>query len=1539
METRDILVPEERIKMCREMRTRQVENYKKFMALQEQQQPQPQRLFPRKPNKKGTTVHFHSSYILQSAIEEVDGKQVLTLLNTGADYNFKTGNGSSLLHKCCAEGNVAMAELLVLKGADVNAADDDWWTPLHVACYQDNADIVQLLLTNEADLSLMDVDGNFPIDHAPQHTDSWETIISFMEAKGLTERKMKKLRQLRGRQVEDEVRAIIQTSRDVSKAVTSDGVTFLHMACANGYTKCGQLLLKHGAQVNAVTTSGWTPLHCSAKFCQAKMVELLLKHGADTSCVNHEGNTAQDVAMGEEIQKLIRKARCAERKSATGGGSMEETADGEEEHSGSVSRIMRPFRLPLSKADRLMEGQTLLYGGTFMTLETGQPDIDLSSTQTSRKEETVVDDDNDSYKQVFISSVYSMHSSEKGELPLPGTDDDLSKLPSLSEEIILDAILQRYSRSQIYTYIGDVIIAVNPFTELPLYGQWASRIFRRHDPGMSLPPHIYAVAERARRALLSSQTDQCCVIGGESGAGKTETCKLLVQHLMNSSASVEHRLNEKLHQANPLLEAFGNAQTTRNHNSSRFAKYMELIFAPDGCVLGGHVHEYLLEKSRVVQQGPGEGNFHIFYWMLNGTTPEEKSQLFLEHNNFKYLRNSVPQEVKADNQQKLLEIKECMKLIGFSQNDLTNMLSTLAAVLHLGDVTFFESDDTGGAMVIDSCILTRVSKLLQVPFEDLVSALTVDVLMARGEELRKTLSVAQACDNRDALAKALYNRLFSWIVNGINQLVAPLEDSPDKKLCFGILDIFGFENLEKNDFEQMCINLANEQMQVFYQQQVFQQEIADCLAEEVPPVEVTFPSGQEVVDVFMQRNTGIFDLLDEESCFPKATDKTLATKLHNSLGKKYNRVYKSPKSGGTSFTIVHYAGTVQYHLAGVLEKNRDTLHSSLTFVMQSSDNMLVKEIFQSAVTRTGSISPSARQRITRKIKPSCSPFEFFKRFHKSKQGPKKMKEVANLKTKKSSTLTFHFQNSLKEMVTKLEFSAPHFVHCIKPNQTLEALTADRKYVSIQLCYGGILQTAIVRKDGYAVRCSFQEFVEKYPALIMFQKPKKPRSDYQQQSAALLSTFSIPISQVGCNKVFLHLHQARELDAHEAALNVKVIITQSVVRRFLARHLASKLRKSREVYTQKELSQREVKTTTEDTSPEEELIAKENEEEEESIYGHVFDDDQEIFLRKKPRDRLTGVPADVQHSLDFLDDVIREFTSNTRELDLKQDSDDADGEDDAYQDAVSLYLHQTSRKSDSEHRGGPSHSEQLTQEFEMNRKHNHNSLHLHQQHQQYYSQDVLHDPPTRAFPPLRGRCIHMQLSAILPPLMAISLQDLGADGLHLLFPSAVQDTHLTSQPHSSRKSSISSRESTSSSDLCNEVNEVFDASPQHSYQHHQHHHQYNPATATNSRFVDSRPFSYAAGIDPRVLQQRQQCTNSPVNNNRSRVVSEGFAAGDMSYSDTQGRGFQPYGEPESWHVDSGKHGSGDSGFGLNGHAHGAPPASHAGGPASVSHSML
>ncbi|XP_062597440.1 myosin-IIIb-like, partial [Saccostrea cucullata] len=320
------------------------------------------------------------------------------------------------------------------------------------------------------------------------------------------------------------------------------------------------------------------------------------------------------------------------------------------------------------------------------------------SADDSRHDESA----DDMYEEIYVSKIWRNVNDSKAQLPSVMKSDNLADLPDISESAILKEIQKRFTAGQIYTHIGDILIAVNPFQDLQIYSKEVSQKYHCKS-SVPLPPHVYGVAEKAYRCLLSTSTSQCCVISGESGAGKTETCKFLVQHLVCIAGSEESSLRNKISQVNPLLEAFGNAKTVVNSNSSRFAKFMQLSFNGKGKIVGANLTEFLLEKSRVVFQGEGELNYHIFYWLFSGMSPEEANLYQLRDiSKHRYLAQKgldMKSLINTTNKEKFWELKQCLQFVGFTTDDIQNILQLLAALLHLGDVTFGSHGNHDAAVV------------------------------------------------------------------------------------------------------------------------------------------------------------------------------------------------------------------------------------------------------------------------------------------------------------------------------------------------------------------------------------------------------------------------------------------------------------------------------------------------------------------------------------------------------------------------------------------------------------------------------------------------------------------------------------------------------------------------------------------------------------------------------------------------------------------------------------------------------------------------
>uniref|UniRef100_A0A8C4IPC2 non-specific serine/threonine protein kinase n=1 Tax=Dicentrarchus labrax TaxID=13489 RepID=A0A8C4IPC2_DICLA len=519
-------------------------------------------------------------------------------------------------------------------------------------------------------------------------------------------------------------------------------------------------------------------------------------------------------------------------------------------------------------------------------------------------------------------------------------DDDLVNLEFLDEEIIINHLQKRYDELQVYTYVGDILIALNPFQNLSIYSPQFSKLYhavKRVDN----PPHIFATADAAYRGMVTFCKDQCIIISGESGAGKTESAHLIVQHLTFLGKANNRTLREKILQVNPLVEAFGNACTAINDNSSRFGKYLEMKFTLTGAVIGAKISEYLLEKSRVIKQATGEKNFHIFYYIYAGLYHEDKLKTYrLPDRTPPRLHRKVMQDIVSSKlyKEQFDAIQEGFRNIGFTEEEVTSVYRILSAILNTGNIEFAaitSQHQTDKSEVPNSEALENAASLLSIGPEELQEALTSQCVVTRGETIIRTNTVDKATDVRDAMSKALYGRLFSWIVNRINSLLHAAESG----MNVGILDIFGFENFKKNSFEQLCINIANEQIQFYFNQHIFALEQMEYQSEGVDASLVEYEDNRPILDMFLQKPMGLLSLMDEESRFPQATDQTLVDKFEDNLRCKY---FWIPKRVELCFGIQHYAGKVMYNVDGFLEKNRDTLPADI--VVYSLMDLLSKMV-------------------------------------------------------------------------------------------------------------------------------------------------------------------------------------------------------------------------------------------------------------------------------------------------------------------------------------------------------------------------------------------------------------------------------------------------------------------------------------------------------------------------------------------------------------------------------------------------------------------
>ncbi|KAK7939555.1 hypothetical protein WMY93_002881 [Mugilogobius chulae] len=730
-------------------------------------------------------------------------------------------------------------------------------------------------------------------------------------------------------------------------------------------------------------------------------------------------------------------------------------------------------------------------------------------------------------------------------------DDDLVNLEFLDEETIIDHLRKRYEELQVYTYVGDILIALNPFQNLSIYSPRFSKLYHGVKRAEN-PPHIFATADAAYQGMVSFCKDQCIIISGESGAGKTESAHLIVQHLTFLGKANNRSLREKILQVNPLVEAFGNACTAINDNSSRFGKYLEMKFTSSGAVIGAKISEYLLEKSRVIKQALGEKNFHIFYYIYAGLYHQDKLKTYR-------LPNKTPPRYINCQQCKLIQdiatckmyteqfdaIQECFRNIGFTEEEVNSVYNILSAILNTGNIEFASittQHQTDKSEVPNSEALENAASLLSIGPEELQEALTSQCVVTRGETIIRSNTVDKAADVRDAMSKALYGRLFSWIVNRINSLL-----QPDANICaaesgmnVGILDIFGFENFTKNSFEQLCINIANEQIQFYFNQHIFALEQMEYQSEGVDASLVEYEDNRPILDMFLQKPMGLLSLLDEESRFPQATDHTLVDKFEDNLRCKY---FWIPKRMELCFGIQHYAGKVMYNVNGFLEKNRDTLPADIVVVLRTSENKLLQQLFSSPLTKTGNLATS-RARVTAASR-SLPPLGSGRTKVDTMEMMRHPGETTNMRRQ---TVASYFRYSLMDLLSKMVVGQPHFVRCIKPNDDRQALRFCEERVLVQLRYTGLLETVSIRRQGYSHRIPFEEFGNRYYYLAF--RAHQPPEPSKENAIAILQRAKLENWVMGKTKVFLRYYHVEQLNLLLRGVIARVVVLQAYTKGWL-----------------------------------------------------------------------------------------------------------------------------------------------------------------------------------------------------------------------------------------------------------------------------------------------------------------------------------------------------------------------------------------------------
>jgi len=682
---------------------------------------------------------------------------------------------------------------------------------------------------------------------------------------------------------------------------------------------------------------------------------------------------------------------------------------------------------------------------------------------------------------------------------------NLINLPYLHEPAILYCLEQRYNQSNIYTYTGPILIAVNPFKKVPLYTTQILETYYNQglltSQGIESPtvldPHIYAISDAAFRDMMTAissershkarakgagagagkhNADQAILVSGESGAGKTESTKIVLKYLTtvgNSSGGMETTegsVMDKVLQSNPILEAFGNAKTIRNDNSSRFGKFIELNFSKRGHLVGGTIRTYLLEKVRLPTQQPGERNFHVFYQMFSGAKAADIDHWHIGNvENYRYTnQGGVYKLAHIDDAEEYNDLRKALKTLNFQSNDVTSLFDAMAGILHLGQVELVPDEEGEGSRPAPkpetAAAIEHSCEMLGIEPEVLLATFTTRTLVTGGESVIKKMPVSSAYATRDALAKAIYGRIFDWIVTTINYSIHV--DPSTVRADIGVLDIFGFECFVLNSFEQLCINYTNETLQQQFNQYVFKLEQIEYDKEKIEWSFISFPDNQDCLDLIEHKTQGIFAYLDDEGRLPKASDEKLANRLYKAL-ESHPRFSSSPKQRrDMQFSIQHYAGPVIYTVTSFIEKNKDELPKEAVSLMQQSKTTLLSAVFivdlmgSDGKPAAAGASPAAAAAI--------------------KAGPQRRTSIVGDNVVKS--VGSQFKSQLASLMEKILSTKPHYIRCLKPNDQNVPDSFNRLRTTEQLRYGGVLEAVRVARSGFPVRLTHEDFYARYRCL-------------------------------------------------------------------------------------------------------------------------------------------------------------------------------------------------------------------------------------------------------------------------------------------------------------------------------------------------------------------------------------------------------------------------------------------------------------------------
>lgn len=659
--------------------------------------------------------------------------------------------------------------------------------------------------------------------------------------------------------------------------------------------------------------------------------------------------------------------------------------------------------------------------------------------------------------------------------------DDMVLLSKLSEQSIADNLKKRLHGNSIFTYIGPVLISVNPFKQMPYFTEKEMDQYQGAAQYEN-PPHIYALADNMYRNMLIDNESQCVIISGESGAGKTVAAKFIMSYISRISGGgpkVQH-VKDVILQSNPLLEAFGNAATIRNWNSSRFGKYVQIVFGRGGEPIGGKLTNFLLEKSRVVRQNQGDRNFHIFYQLCAGADKNIRTTLGIgDLDYYNYLNHSgVYKAPETDDAKDFQSTLHAMKVIGISEEVQLEILKIVSAILHIGNITFVEENNFAAVEAPD--FLQYPAFLLGLTTESIQQKLTARKMESKWgtktERIDVTLNVEQANYTRDAWVKAIHSRIFDFLVASVNDAIEVAEGQ-DTGLSVGILDIYGFEIFDNNGFEQFCINFVNEKLQQIFIELTLKAEQEEYVREKIRWQEIEYFNNKVVCDLIeAKRPPGIMCILDDVCAQNHGQSEGVDAQLLSSLNKTFSQ-HPHYQGGAECFLVKHYAGDVVYNVDGFCDRNRDVLYPDLIVMMQQSSNSFLRSLFPDNVNATTG--------------------------------------------KRPTTASTKIRNQANALVESLMKCTPHYVRCIKPNETKKPGDWDDQRVRHQVEYLGLRENIRVRRAGFAYRRAFEKFIWRYAILTSETWPSY-RGDPKQGCQIICRSVNMDPDQyqMGTSKIFI-----------------------------------------------------------------------------------------------------------------------------------------------------------------------------------------------------------------------------------------------------------------------------------------------------------------------------------------------------------------------------------------------------------------------------------